>query len=122
MNYEELKQKASEFQMTLELPAGSEPHELIARLEVLNMLIAQTGKYLADAKYLQDEAVNTAIVDIVTQDSYQYSASTLNSYVKAKARDYNYLVTMFDRINAAAVHQIDSLRSILSYKKSEMLL
>jgi hypothetical protein len=122
MNYEELKQKASEFQMTLELPAGSEPHELIARLEVLNMLIAQTGKYLADAKYLQDEAVNTAIVDIITENVYQFSASTLNSYVKAKARDYNYLVTMFDRINAAAVHQIDSLRSILSYKKSEMLL
>lgn len=122
MNYEELKQKASEFQMTLELPAGSEPHELIARLEALNMLIAQTGKYLADAKYLQDEAVNTAIVDIITENVYQFSASILNNYVKAKARDYNYLVTMFDRINAAAVHQIDSLRSILSYKKSEMLL
>lgn len=119
---QDLKDKAMEYQAYLELPAGSDPVDIMHRLEALNVLIAQSGKALADAKYLQDKAISEGIKDVISKESYAMSASTLNTFVKALARDYNYLVNQFDRINAAATHQIDSLRSILSYKKSEMLL
>lgn len=119
---EELKSKASKFQAFLEASGGSDPLEIMSRLEHLNILIAKSGQCLADAKYLQDKAISEGIKNVLMHEEYTMSASTLNTYVKSLAREYNYLVNMFDRINATATHQIDSLRSILSYKKSEMLL
>jgi hypothetical protein len=41
-------------------------------------------------------------------------------FIKASAKDWNYLVTSFDRINAAAVHQHDGLRTRISYIKTLM--
>lgn len=117
-----LKDKAIQFQEYLEQPAGSDPQDIIQRLEYLNVLIAQSGRCLAEAKYLQEQVVEESIKKVLADENYNMTASTLNTFVKALARDYNYLVNQFDRINAAATHQIDSLRSILSYKKSEMLL
>lgn len=119
---EELNDKIIRFQAYLELPAGDEPNNIMKRLEDLNILIAESGKALADAKYLQDKMVSEVIKNVLADQNYNMSASTLNTYVKSLAKDYNYMVNVLDRINATATHQIDSLRSILSYKKSEMLL
>jgi hypothetical protein len=41
-------------------------------------------------------------------------------FIKASAKDWNYLVISFDRINAAAVHQHDGLRTRISYIKTLM--
>ena len=34
-------------------------------------------------------------------------------------KEYNYLVNWLDRINATATHQLDALRTIISYRKTE---
>lgn len=122
-NKEQLLDKASKMQSYLEKKAGSEPNDLIERAENLSVLIAQAGQCLADAKYLQDMVVNGAIMEAL-QKAYEerLSPSTINKFVTTAAKEQNYLVNLFDRINSAAVHQLDGVRTIISYRKAEMSL
>jgi len=120
MTSDELKIKADKMQRFLEIKPGNEPHDLIDRIELLSVLISQSGECLADAKYLQDIAIGEAIQKSINLGYDQkLSISTINKYVNAEAKEFNWLVNTFDRINSAAVHQLDGLRSILSYRKTE---
>jgi hypothetical protein len=118
---EELKEKAAKMQSYLEKPYKADPEELIERMNYLGILIAQSGQCLADARYYQDTIVNGAIMEAL-QKAYEerLSASTINKFVTSAAKEQNLLVNTFDRINASAVHQIDAMRTIISYRKSEM--
>lgn len=109
-------------QAYLELKPGSEPNDLIERAENLAVLMAKSGQCLADARYIQDMVVNGAIMEAL-QKAYEekLSPSTINKFVTTAARDNNHLVNWLDRINATATHQIDAIRSILSYRKTEMI-
>jgi len=116
----QLTDKCEKMQRFLELKPGSEPHDLIDRIELLSVLISQSGECLADAKYLQDIAIGEAIQKSINLGYDQkLSISTINKYVNAEAKEFNWLVNTFDRINSASVHQLDGLRSILSYRKTE---
>ncbi len=58
---------------------------------------------------------------LASMDKEEYkdiSASTLNMFIKAASGEWNFLVNSFDRINAAAVHQHDGLRTRISYVKT----
>ena len=120
---ETLNDKAEKMQKYLEETTPSEPNDLIDRTEKLNILIAQSGKMLADAEWYRDEIVNSAIMKSI-KDSMEekLSATILNQYIKTTARDYNFLVKWIDRINATATHQIDSIRTIISFRKAEMVM
>ena len=118
---EELEETAKKMQSFLELKVGSEPNDLIERAELLGTLIAKSGQCLADAKYHQDAVINGAILEAL-QKAYEerLSATTINLFVKTAAKELNYLVNLFDRLNSTATHQLDSTRTIISYRKSEM--
>jgi hypothetical protein len=117
---DELKAKAQRFQTFLETRHGQEPEQLLERMELLAILVAQSGQCLAEAKYHQDQVVNGAIGEAIDRAfNDKLSASTINQYVKSTAKDYNYLVNWLDRINATATHQLDALRTIISYRKTE---
>lgn len=121
LSKEELLTKAEKFQAYLEKKVGSEPNELIERVEMLSILIAQSGQCLANAKYLQDQVINGTIMEAL-KSAYddRLSASTINQFVKSSAKEFNYLVNWLDRINSTATHQLDSTRTIISYRKTEM--
>lgn len=121
MNKDEILASAKKMQQYLEEKPGSEPNELIERAENLTVLIAKSGKLMADAKHLQESVINGAILDSL-QKAYEerLSPSTINLFVKTAARDFNYVVNFLDRINATATHSLEAVRSILSYRKSEM--
>lgn len=121
MTQEELKEKAERMQAFLNERPSNDVNEILRRIEDLGILIAKSGQYLAEAKYLQDTVVNGAIFDAI-QRAYEerLSASTINKFVTTAAKDCNYLVNWFDRINSAAVHQLDGLRTTISYRKAEM--
>ena len=118
---EDLKAKAERMQAYLETRIPSEPQDLIDRVNNLSIMIAQTSSMLADAKYYQDTVVNGAIMEAL-QKAYEekLSASTINKFVQTAAKEHNYLVNWIDRLNSAGVHQLDALRSVISYKKAEM--
>lgn len=121
LSREELITAAEKMQAYLELKPGSEPNDLIERAENLAVLMAKSGQCLADARYIQEMVVNGAIMEAL-QKAYEekLSPSTINKFVTTAARENNHLVNWLDRINATATHQIDAIRSILSYRKSEM--
>jgi hypothetical protein len=120
---EELKEKATRMQAYIERKEGSEPNDLISRAENLAVLIAQSGQCLADAKYMQDMVMNGAIMEAL-QKAYEerLSATTINQFVKTAAKEQNYLVNWFDRINATATHQLMAINTQISYRKAEMAL
>lgn len=121
MNKDELLLKAEKFQKYLEEKPGTEPNDLIERASLLSILIAQSGQCLADAKYIQDLMVNGAIMEALNK-AYEekLSPSTINKFVTTAAKEINYLVNWLDRINATATHQLDSIRTLISYRKAEM--
>ena len=121
LTQEQIKEKAESMQKYLEKEIGSDPIELIKKVEWLNILIAQSGNCLADAKYYQDSVINGAIMEAL-QKAYEerLSPSTINKFVSTAAKEMNYLVNWLDRINSTAVHQLDAIRTLISYRKAEM--
>jgi cell division septum initiation protein DivIVA len=118
---EQLTDKAEKMQKFLNEQSNSEPNDIIERLEKLNILVSQSGKMLADAKYYKDTVVNGAIMQSLQQAyNEKLSTTTINKFVETAAKEQSYLVNWIDEINSAAGKQLDSLRSILSYRKEEM--
>jgi hypothetical protein len=118
---EQLQEKATRMAAYLEKPYSSDPDSLMERMSYLSVLMAQSGQCLADAKYFQDTVINGAIMEAI-QKAYEerLSASTINKFVTTAAKEQNYLVNTFDRINASATHLLDAVRTAISYEKSKM--
>jgi hypothetical protein len=123
MNHEELKAKADKMQTFLEQKPSDQDEGLIDRLELLQILMAQSGDCLANAKYLLDMRKNDSITQSLKEAlAGDWSTTIIHKKIDALCREENFLVNRFDRINSSAVHQIDALRSILSYRKAQMSL
>jgi hypothetical protein len=121
MTLEDLKIKADKMQSFLEQKAIDQEEGLIDRLELLQVLLAQSGNYLAEAKYLLDQRKNDSITQSLKEAlAGDWSTTIIHKKIDALCREENFLVNRFDRINSSAVHQIDALRSILSYRKAQM--
>jgi len=121
MNYEELRAKADKMQTFLEQKPSDQEEGLIDRLELLQILMAQSGELLANAKYLLDIRKNDSITQSLKEAlAGDWSTTIIHKKIDALCREENFLVNRFDRINSSAVHQIDALRSILSYRKAQM--
>ena len=103
----------------LEQPMPKEIEELIERLNNLTILMTRSGQYLTECQYKIDEVVDIECkVNLELLD--KYSASTFNMMIKAKAKDWNRLKTGFERCNSASVHQIDAIRTLISFEKAKM--
>jgi predicted nucleic acid-binding protein len=103
----------------LEQPLNKEYDALMSRMEHLGILLARAGDYMTEAAYKIDEVVDIECqVNIELLD--KYSASTFNMMIKAKAKDWNKLKLGFERCCSTAVHQIDAIRTILSFEKAKL--
>ena len=117
---EQLKEKAERFHQFLQSKFSKEPNDIIDRIELLGILISESGECLADAKYYRDKLINGEIMNALKAGyASQLTPSALNKFIASLAYEENLLVNMLDRINASATHQLDGLRSILSYRKTE---
>ena len=121
LTIEQLKDKAAALSSWLQEKHDSDPEKLVERMDNLGRLMAVSGQCLADAKYYQDSVINGAIMEAL-QKAYEerLSPSTINKFVTTAAKDLNYLVNSFDRINASAVHLLDAVRTAISFEKSKM--
>jgi len=108
-------------QSFLETPAGLEPQDLLDRIEHLTILVAKSGHLLAKAKFIQDDIVNTGLMKAIEEGlDKKLTPSLINKFVSTNAKNINYLVNWADRINASATHQLDGIRTVISYKKAEL--
>lgn len=96
---------------------------LISRLDNLNIAMTQSGEYRTAAEYKIDCVIDLEIGNKIEEImDGKLATSTINMWVKSKAREWTRLRNAFDRINASSVHQIDAIRSILSWEKAKIQL
>lgn len=81
--------------------------------------IAYTG--LAKAQAKRDLlAAKREMMDKMLSVGYKMSPSAFKDYIAASVSEEDYAFELADRTNAAATHQLDLVRSILSALKTEM--
>ena len=118
---EQIQEELAEMQAFLEMEFSNEnPVTCIDRMEKLSQYMSRSGKLKSDAEYHYFQVYNSSIMKTLKEVAETYmSASTINAYIKSACRDYNYILTWADRTNRSCVHQIDKLRTVISYQKSE---
>jgi hypothetical protein len=120
--YDKLLSEADEIQRFAEITISDNPEEIIERINALCVYIARTGNMLADAKYYlarksKDEAIE-AIKEILRLNNL--SKKVQDSRIVGICADEKRLATELDRLNATLTHQLDAMRSLLSYEKENM--
>lgn len=113
-----------EMQDYLEITISDNPQEIIERIGSLNVYMARSGKMLADAKRVlrlkKSDEISTMVMNIAKQN--YLSATAQKALVESIAQEENYLVDWLDRINRTCTHQVEALRSLLSYEKEQLRL
>src|SRR5688572_29748494 len=120
---EKLFKEAEEIQSFLDSYFNAdEPAACAARGSDLEVYMARTGKMLADAKYWQDEQMNSAITTALKDALKQkgWSATTINKKIDALCKNENYLVNWLERLNRSCTHQLQFMITMISRHKAEM--
>ena len=112
-------EEAAEMQAYLETLPNDNPADLSERIKVLAVYQARSGYMLAEAKKTLSEKKKAEIVNTIiaiAKENY-LSAKAQNALVDSIATDEQFMVDWLDRINAACKHQLDAVRSLLSFEK-----
>jgi hypothetical protein len=97
---------------------GDDGHVIMSRLTLVSAYMAESGKLLADAQYHYQARMQTEMMQLIRDLLPDYtSASAQNAFVKSLCKEELRLVQTADRVNASCTHQLDSMRSQLSYLK-----
>ena len=116
---EDLEREVEDIDTYLSEIPPDNPDLVVERGNELSVFIARTGKMLADAKYHQDTALAESIVYNLGKQA-GCPASILKQLVDASCKRENYLVNSIERLNRAATHQLDWLRTVVSKAKEDM--
>lgn len=116
---EHLRKEADDIQAFLEITISNNPAEIQDRMAALMVYMARSGEMLADAKRAYRRRITAEISQTILTIAQQggLSAKAQNALLDGIAEDDAYLVDRLDRINRACVHQLDALRSLLSYER-----
>lgn len=117
-----MREELEQMQDYLEINVSDNPEEIKMRINDLNVYMARSGKMLADAKNAlrvkKASEISETILSIAKQN--YLSAKAQNALVDSIAQEENYIVDWCERINRTCVHQIDAMRSLLSYEKEQI--
>ena len=93
------------------------PDEVVGKIAELSSLLASSSHAVA----LSEMIYNEKIAELAQSTAYAGMTATDKKMIFAgRAKTEIYYVTLAERQNKALTHQIDGLRSIISYLKSEM--
>ena len=106
----------------LEITTTSNPMEIQERLSELMVYLARSSELLAIARkdLRKKKSAEIAQTIIAVAKETNLSSKVQNQLLESIAEEEAFLVDWLDRINSTIVHQIDGLRSLLSYAKEEM--
>lgn len=117
-----LNEEASKIQSYLEITPSNSPEEIKERIMELSVLLARSSEMLAQAKKAlrtkKSSEISNTIIQIAKENCL--SAKAQNALVDSIAEEEAFIVDWLDRINRTCVHQLDGLRSILSYEKEQL--
>jgi hypothetical protein len=124
MNTEEIKKEAEVIQGYLDITVSNDPTEMAERISTLMSYMSRSGFMLAQAKkYLRSKKtteISKTIIKIAKEG--HLSATVQNALLDSICEEEAYMVDWLERLNRGCVHQIDGLRSLLSYEKEELRL
>ena len=119
-----LQQEAQQIQDYLDIECSENPEEVLERIRAIMPYISRTAFMLAEAKKAlrrkKASEISNTIIDIAKEQCL--SAKVQNTLIDSIAEEEAYLVDWLERLNAAATHQVDALRSILSYEREQLRL
>ena len=106
----------------LEITTTSNPMEIQERLSELMVYLARSSELLAIARkeLRKKKSAEIAQTIIAVAKETNLSSKVQNQLLDCIAEEEAFLVDWLDRIISTIVHQIDGLRSLLSYAKEEM--
>ena len=119
-----LQEEAQQIQDYLDIECSENPEEVLERIRAIMPYISRTAFMLAEAKKAlrrkKASEISNTIINIAKEQCL--SAKVQNTLIDSIAEEEAYLVDWLDRLNAAATHQVDALRSILSYEREQLRL
>ena len=117
-----MKDEAREMQDYLNINVSSNPAELTERIATLMSYMARSGEMLAKAKKelrnKKTTEISKTIIKIAKENCL--SATVQNALLDSICEDEAFMVDWMERINRSCTHQIEGLRSLLSYEKEQM--
>lgn len=117
--YYYIKDRLNTIQTFLESPYDAEGAILMDRLAQLDAYNAEAGKLKADAEYYLNVKLQSEILQQIQEQARVIMTPTvMNRWIKSLAADEQHTATFADRVNRACVHQIESLRTQISYIKN----
>ena len=119
---EALETESKEIDAFLNLTCSDDMNEVVERGNNLAVYISRTGKMLADAKFHKDQKLKSSVFQTLsgTAKMAGLSVTTINKLIDANCETENYMVSWIERMNRAATHQLDWLRTLVSKAKEEM--
>lgn len=117
-----IQQEAQQIQEYLDIECSENPEEVLERIRAIMPYISRTAYLLAEAKKAYRRKKATEIGETIVKIAKEQflSAKAQNALLDSIAEEEAYLVDWLDRLNAAATHQVDALRSILSYEREQL--
>lgn len=92
---------------------------IVDRLTAMGAYMAEAGKLLADAEFHMKQKLQIETIQALHKLIPEYASATVqNAVIKGCAAYESSLVTYADRVNRSCTHQIDVMRTQLSYLKS----
>lgn len=90
--------------------------EVSERITCLNVYLARSSVLLSEAQFLFDERFAEETQKLIGNETI--TASTINNLAKSRCATEGKLLRLVERINRTVTHQLDSLRTQLSFLKS----
>lgn len=118
-----MKEEAQRIQDYLEITCSSDPNEMVSRISDLSVYMARTSQMLADAKkdvsIIKKSAIAKEIIELLTHN-IALSATTQKAIIDGIGIEEQHLVDWIERLNRTCTHQIDAVRSMLSFEKENL--
>lgn len=109
-----------EMQEFLEIEASEDANEICERLRTINVYMARSSRMLAEAKAHRRKAERDTFAAL--PDFHTMPANTLKKYLEVCAYEWYEIEDALDSLYKTCVHQMDGLRSLLSFTKEDMRL
>lgn len=121
---EDFYKEINEISGYLNITCSNNPQEIQERISTIMVYMMRTGEMLADAKKMLRKKKSNEIQNTILRIAKDncLSAKVQNALLDSIAEDEAYLVDRLDRLNASCVHQLDALRTLLSYEKESLRL
>ena len=97
-------------------PSGCDISDVKEKLFKLNALMGLSAETMASAKKM----VNEKEIEVFAKMSDTMAPSIASKFLAAHCKEENAVFVYADRLNSSIIHQIDSLRTIISLFKTEM--